>query len=140
MNAFLTGSRAYGTPRDDSDVDLALKVSEADFTTLQSLATGRNGSGGGWISIYFGRLNLICLKPAEFDAWKRANDQLIAEKPVTKERAIELIDAAKAVADADTADFHVAADFLEEGGFPEQARHLRAWRPIEAREEAEIEF
>jgi hypothetical protein len=136
MNAFLTGSQAYGTPTDESDVDLAIVVSSDDAERLHSLASRRGGSGGGWVSLYFGRLNLVCLAPDEFDAWKMANDQLKAEKPVTKERAIELIDAAKAIAGNDAMDFHVAADLLEEHGFTEQAKLLRERRPTRIEEPA----
>ena len=34
MNSFITGSRCYGTPNKDSDIDLVLRVSIDDALTL----------------------------------------------------------------------------------------------------------
>lgn len=130
MNVFLTGSRAYGTPTDNSDVDLAIVVESADAERLAGLADRSRGSASSdWLSLYFGRLNLICLKPAAFDAWKAANEQLKAERPVTRDRAIEVIEAAKKASGSDAMDYHVAADLLDESGFHDQAKLLRDWRP-----------
>lgn len=36
MNAFITGSHAYGTPREDSDIDLVVLVE--DESTLAALS------------------------------------------------------------------------------------------------------
>jgi hypothetical protein len=81
----------YGTPKPDSDVDL---VVVADFddeffvSMLWDLADDRDGSDCG--SLHFGKLNLISVTADEYDRWKRARDRCVAEKPVTRERAIEI--------------------------------------------------
>lgn len=109
MNAFLTGSQAYGTPREDSDVDLAIVMTSADLALLRPLVDSTHGSNGA--SLRFGRLNLIALPADEFVAWKIATERAIAEKPVTRERAIELIEAEKDK--ISSGDFGVAADLCE---------------------------
>lgn len=85
MNAFLTGSRVYGTPRPDSDIDLVILV---DGLTGDALELLKEGDG----AIRFGRLNLIaCYDKQDFLNWKKGTDQLreIArlEGPVTREQA-----------------------------------------------------
>jgi predicted nucleotidyltransferase len=95
MNAFVTGSRAYGTPREDSDIDLCVVVGELDYHTLVQWTEDGDTSVGNH-SLRFGRLNVIVLPPDDFEAWKEATDELIAMKPVTKQKAIEVIEAAKA--------------------------------------------
>jgi predicted nucleotidyltransferase len=96
MNAFLTGSRVYGTPREDSDIDLAVLMSSAELGALLRLADpeaqGHEYEDG--VSIRFGNLNLIvfCAKD-EFDAWRSATQELIARKPVTRAEAVLAIDA-----------------------------------------------
>lgn len=92
--AFLTGSRAYGTPREDSDVDLCLTVSERDFTILNDLAdrgqrtSGRPGCVGG---LRYGRLNLICVTTPDLENWRRGTRALEARQPVTREEAIRVL-------------------------------------------------
>lgn len=85
-NAFLTGSYAYGTPTKDSDIDLVVLVDEdvscflwdKSETSLKKLS--------------FGKLNLILtLDEDHFNGWKDATEQLIKEKPVTREHAIKVI-------------------------------------------------
>ncbi len=81
---FYTGSRVYGTPRPDSDVDVVIRASESIFD-LDMLADSRAGSGG---SLRFGNLNLIVLDDDEFDRWYLITEQLYMRRPVTKEEAI----------------------------------------------------
>jgi predicted nucleotidyltransferase len=88
---FVTGSRVYGTPRPDSDVDLVVVADfDDDFfvSVLWDFADDRDGSDCG--SLHFEKLNLISVEPDEYDRWKRARDRCLAEKPVTRERAIEI--------------------------------------------------
>lgn len=91
MNAFLTGSQVYGTPTAQSDVDLAVRVSDSDCELLATLADQEPGSGG--MSIRFGNLNLICLGERSFEAWREATEELIARKPVTRDEAVKVIKA-----------------------------------------------
>lgn len=92
--AFLTGSRAYGTPREDSDVDLCLTVSERDFQVLNDFAdrgqrtSGRPGCVGG---MRYGRLNLICVTTPDLENWRSGTMALEARRPVTREEAIRVL-------------------------------------------------
>lgn len=97
MTAFLTGSRAYGTPRPDSDVDLCVLLSHDDLEALALQAPQANGEPASGdendASLRFGRLNLIAMTdPDRFAAWKEATAELVARKPVTRDQAIKLID------------------------------------------------
>ena len=83
MNAFITGSHAYGTPKEDSDIDLAVLVSEENASLLW--AHGINEAG----SIRFGKLNMVVFYNDEnFYRWKKVNDALIKREPVTRDEAI----------------------------------------------------
>ncbi len=84
--AFVTGSRAYGTPRADSDLDLVVRVSEAGADALRRMSD--NGHG---YPCRYGRLNLIIV--TDDDQWIARKAQHIGcrrEAPVTRERAIEI--------------------------------------------------
>lgn len=100
FEGFLTGSHAYGQPRQgfsdawsNSDVDLAICVDDETFQTLKANAdpTGP-GSGERERSLRFGSLNVICLTPEEFAAWREANDELVAQRPVTRDKAVRVIE------------------------------------------------
>ncbi len=54
MNAFITGSHAYGEPTEKSDIDLVVLVGEDDQSIL---AESDDNEGIG--SIHYSRLNLI---------------------------------------------------------------------------------
>lgn len=111
MYGFLTGSHAYGTPNDKSDVDLAVFVPEPDFGTFQRLnylAERRGKEGGdypeGTACFRFDRLNLLVFKDElQFDAWRVATAELIARKPVTRFDAAKHIDQRINQAEADFA-------------------------------------
>lgn len=95
--AFLTGSRAYGTPSEDSDIDIAMLLSKEDLDALLKLcdgvdATSPNPYQSGW-SLRFGKLNLLCFdSEPEFKGWMKATELLIERKPVTRQTAIFEID------------------------------------------------
>lgn len=108
--AFLTGSRAYGTPRPDSDVDLVVFTDPETAGLLGSLAESCSlGSAGDCsdVSAVFGRLNLILLSnPRDFTWWDEGTRQLKAEArhraaesrvpAVGRERAVEVLERLKA--------------------------------------------
>jgi hypothetical protein len=76
MNAFICGSRAYGTPRPDSDVDLVVLVSAADMLKLAELSECANPN-----ITRFGRLNLIPVtSEIEFAAWRLGTEELCRKK------------------------------------------------------------
>jgi len=91
ISAFLTGSRAYGTPREDSDYDIVVLVTDPD--TLMALTDLRDPGDPVMPdsyrrSIKEGRLNLItCQTRREFDLWVRGTNELRAMAPVTREFA-----------------------------------------------------
>lgn len=71
MKAFLTGSRVYGNPNDDSDIDLVIRVDRETKEKLIELA------GGGSV-VRFGKLNLlICATDQEYWAWQDGTEELV---------------------------------------------------------------
>lgn len=87
--AFITGSRAYGVPREDSDIDLAVVVSEHEAKLLRSLSDSTR-------KIVFGRLNLILFTNTElglkqYETWKKVNDALKLIAPVTRDVAVRTL-------------------------------------------------
>lgn len=95
MSYFFTGSQVYGTPTEESDIDLAiLEVGERLSDRLaplanKSLVVSRDGHD----SFKFGRLNILVFQnEKEFDAWKEATENLKTRRPVTREQAIAEID------------------------------------------------
>ncbi len=102
MRSFLTGSRAYGTPRVDSDIDLVVLVSQDDANVLwhnngdSSLPASQNFDAP---TLRFGDLNLIAIIDDEdgrkqFEIWRDVTEALKQRAPVTKEEAIKAFDEA----------------------------------------------
>ena len=93
MKAFVTGSFAYGNPTVDSDIDLVVLIDKKDAGHLLNMAdapTTKEEAYGTDVDcqMRFGKLNIIgCYEPKVFDAWKRGTEQLVAVRPVTRERA-----------------------------------------------------
>lgn len=80
MTAFLTGSRAYGDPGPDSDVDLVVRVDKETAEKLRKL------SDNGEYPIRFGKLNLVlCASDQAFGAWRYGTDKLIHAREVEGE-------------------------------------------------------
>lgn len=80
----------YGQPREDSDVDLCILVSQEEAEVLGACADEPNAHRSGWGSfpVRYGRLNIIvCTNPRTYRNWKRGRDNLKAQAPVTKEQA-----------------------------------------------------
>jgi hypothetical protein len=104
----LTGSRVYGTPRDDSDLDLCILVSDDEYN--QFLVTADRDPDGDRVagsecgtaewsrrtrSFRFGRLNvLVTTSRKMYEAWQKATDELRTAHsiigPVTREQAIKV--------------------------------------------------
>ena len=83
--SFLTGSRVYGTPSDQSDLDLVIRVSPEDMETL------KKASDNGRLPIRFGKLNLICcVDEAHYDAFAEARRECLMASPVTRDEAVEI--------------------------------------------------
>jgi hypothetical protein len=129
MNAFLTGSRAYGTPRPDSDVDLCVLLSHDDLEALALQAPQSNGEPASGdendASLRFGRLNVIAMTdPSRFAAWKEATVELVARKPVTRDQAVKLID--EKVRAAKDADWEAHGEFLSSLPIDEESTYEEA--------------
>lgn len=92
MNAFLTGSRAYGTPRHDSDVDVVLLTDRETAAALQQAGTEvRVFADGGW-SVHVGPINIIGMSDSvQFAKWREGTDHLKTIAPVTREQAVEYL-------------------------------------------------
>lgn len=102
MNAFLTGSHAYGTPTAESDIDLVVLIDDASFDVLSRLSdceedeSDKRKYAADMVSgsFRFGQLNLIAVSDKNlFDIWKKGTDQLIAERPVTRDHAVAVLSA-----------------------------------------------
>lgn len=86
MNAFLTGSRAYGEPRPDSDVDLVIQCDESTAKLLMKLSEDTG-------AIKFGQLNILaCTTKAEYRAWAKGTEECVWHHPTPRWRAIEIFD------------------------------------------------
>lgn len=91
MNAFLTGSRVYGSPQADSDIDLVVRVDETTAGLLRLLSGNKD-------TVRFGKLNVIlCTTDKEFAVWKLGTEQLryarnAGNPPVDKYMAKEAFD------------------------------------------------
>lgn len=88
MKPFITGSRAYGTPTAESDVDLVIPpMISQDQHTIVKLSDNLD------IPIKYGNLNLIIAPTEEaFWLWWKCTKELKQIKPVTRECAINLIE------------------------------------------------
>ena len=101
MQPFITGSRAYGTPKEESDIDIVLLVESDVIQELQEMCDqpddfetylGIDTGGDITTSIRFGKLNMILhTRPEKYNAWKEATDELIQRKPVARDEAVKCI-------------------------------------------------
>lgn len=95
MKSFITGSRAYGTPTADSDVDLVVVVNTTDIKLLWEFKQDEH-------RLMFGKLNLVCFNVdnpddmCRFERWLAVHNDLVLRRPVTKEEAIAAFRAADA--------------------------------------------
>lgn len=93
MNAFLVGSRVYGTPREDSDIDLVVRIDHEQAQMIRALADPPKGNDPVGV-VRFGKLNLIiCETDGGYEAWREGMDEVMDEfrsGPVTRDRAMEI--------------------------------------------------
>lgn len=84
------GSRIYGAPRPDSDVDLVILVSPEEAAILGANADVPNQPrpGCGSFPVRYGRLNLIvCTDLDTYGRWHIGRDALRRMGPVDREQA-----------------------------------------------------
>lgn len=97
---FITGSRVYGEPREDSDLDLVVhmpaEVAEEIWGELFPEKPTNYGAGA--FSIFrFGQLNLIATHTqSAFYAWREGTNKCLAQrltkrKPLTRSEAVTII-------------------------------------------------
>lgn len=86
--AFITGSRAYGRPGLNSDVDLVVLVDEATARELIRLSEHKKEP------VRFGSLNLIlCVDETEYAVWRLGTRQMQRSKAKhTRDQAREVLD------------------------------------------------
>lgn len=91
---FITGSHAYGTPNENSDVDLVVLMDESVMHNIKDLLEiPRIDPKTGYPNpIYAGNLNIIAVHTdLEYDAWQNATNYLKSRRPVSREFAIAYI-------------------------------------------------
>lgn len=90
LQAFLTGSHAYGYPGPDSDIDLVVLVTKDEFDKLRQNADSMEGvdeqyDENGSCSLRFGNLNLLCFfDERRFLDWKKCTEVLKTQAPVSR--------------------------------------------------------
>lgn len=93
MKAFITGSRAYGTPTQKSDVDLVIRIDLGAYEVLKEFADRQvegSDSEGEFRSLIFGKLNLICCSSdKEWGEWRKGTAELRTKAPVTRDYAVD---------------------------------------------------
>lgn len=96
--AFVTGSRRYGKPTPDSDLDLVILVEDEDAQKLL-IEHGGEQDDDGRLVIRFGKLNLIvCRDIEQYEAWKDGTEACVkvrhlSGQPVGRDHAIEILSA-----------------------------------------------
>lgn len=89
QKAHITGSRAYGVPKADSDIDLVVLVSDEDYNKLLDRADSIGSKTEHGLSIRFGCLNVIVTTDEkEYHQWANGTAFLKSIAPVSKDIAI----------------------------------------------------
>lgn len=86
---FVTGSRAYGVPRPDSDVDICCLGSPGTLLFLHECQLLKQDYADAATLRLPGYDVLIFKSIDDLHGWKRVNDYLVSKAPVTKQTAIE---------------------------------------------------
>lgn len=135
MQGFFTGSRVYGTPREDSDLDLCVLVTADEFDTLLEAVEEVTDKLGDPMSkdealapsgkcpdqsLRFGKLNMICMiEPQElwqYKAWQTGTANLFARKPVTRDDAVRELDEQERIEKARLAELNEFDNRLQRAG------------------------
>lgn len=93
--SFLTGSRAYGIPREHSDTDIVIRCDKDDaymFHPKDYVDSYVEDGGVNSMSAKINNVNyILCFNDATYDAWSEGTDELRKIRPVTRLKAIEVI-------------------------------------------------
>ena len=88
VGVLLTGSRVYGTPTKESDIDLVVLMSWDAAAALREQADEVGEYEGADLCLRFGKLNLLVTSQVQmYNAWVRGTAQLFARRPVTRDEA-----------------------------------------------------
>ncbi len=96
MTAIVTGSRVYGYPTEESDLDVVVLLSAADVdrvVTALGLVVPKDQDDNAYPTLQFkqGKLNLIMeTDPDRFEIWSRGTQTLKAMAPVKRDQAVAL--------------------------------------------------
>jgi hypothetical protein len=109
FGAFVTGSRVYGEPTYDSDVDLVVLVDEPTLELLlavineqrgmqaEATASATDNPEALSASLNFGCLNLLCVtSPIAYGIWKLGTEKLTELAPVPRNDAVAYFKALRA--------------------------------------------
>jgi hypothetical protein len=97
MHGFITGSRAFGSPRPDSDIDLKIFMPDTAMPDIEMMGSVADKFDPKWNVMAFGKLHLhVITDPTEYWAWFDATNVLrkraAAGLPVTNREATDYID------------------------------------------------
>lgn len=93
--AVVTGSRAYGTPRPDSDLDLVVLLAPDDVARVVEaleieVPEDKAGQFYPTLQVKLGKLNLIMETDVDrFHVWRKGTRVLKGMAPVTREQAVD---------------------------------------------------
>ncbi len=90
---FITGSRAYGSPSENSDLDIVIRCDRFVAAVVESLI-GKCSSDYDHesVSVQCGKINLhLCTTDREYDRWKLGTRSCEVVAPVDRETAKKLM-------------------------------------------------
>lgn len=96
MRSFMTGSRVYGVPKDESDFDLVILMDREEAVKLLYFSDNNGEKQDNYtemksLPMRFGKLNIIAVfTEADMAVWKLGTKQLVQENNVSRDRAIEV--------------------------------------------------
>lgn len=98
MKAFLTGSRRYGIPKENSDIDLVVFMDPEEAKKLlvlvgRDLRNENSAASPKGFSVRFGNLNLLIETDiGHYQDWVDGTAELVAASPVSRETAVAVFD------------------------------------------------
>ena len=88
--AFITGSRRYGSPKPTSDLDLVIRVTREEAELIAAMAHAQNRVYPQHRVIRFGYMNLIvATTDRQWDAWYCGTRALYQKRPVDRATAVK---------------------------------------------------
>ena len=110
---FITGSRVYGSPTEDSDLDIVIRCDRYVAAVLESLI-GKCSSDYDHesVSVQCGRINLhLCTTDREYDRWRLGTRSCEVVAPIDRETAKKLM----RVAGVDRGEIRDVSDYSTRG-------------------------